>query len=66
LVLPFTPYIAWAKLGGPAGAPLQMVSSGAHSLNVLSTYDGPIVMGGAPPPLKNSGDGSPIRTTAAT
>ncbi len=28
--------------GGPGGAPLQIVSAGAHTLSVLGAYDGPI------------------------
>ena len=63
---PSATYALCAPVGGPGGAPLQMVSPGAHRSIVLGTYSGPMVMSGAPASLKNWFDGLPNSTTAAT
>jgi hypothetical protein len=51
--MPFAKYDACTKLGGPAGAPVQIVSSGAHKSMVFGACSGPIVIGGAPFSVKN-------------
>src|ERR1700722_7891980 len=53
-------------LGGPGGAPLQIVSPGAHKSMVLGAYNGPMTIVGAPASRRNSSDGLPNRATAAT
>src|SRR5215217_8147488 len=52
-------------LGPPGGAPLQIVSSGAHKSMVLAAYSGPMTIGGAPTSRRNRSDGLPNRVTAA-
>src|ERR1700736_4514882 len=53
-------------LAPPTGAPLQIVSSGAHSSMVFAAYSGPMAIGGAPTSPINRSEGFPNRVTAAT